>query len=245
MNRREVAVAELEGRIGHVFHDRELLERALTHASVGDGAHKVRHYERLEFLGDRVLNLLAAERLMALNSEAREGEMSRLMAGLVNYHACARVARRIGLPSALRMAHSASKIGARDKDTVLGDACEALIEPDVEFVDVHEQKAYVGFVDGLHGAEDGEFLDAGFLLALAADASGVEEFDGLLVVADADAIYITSGAGDVCDNRLLLARQRVKEVALADVWATDECDANDVVLWGFGDRRDVRGDLVE
>ena len=127
MNRREAAVAELEGRIGHVFHDRELLERALTHASVGDGALKVRHYERLEFLGDRVLNLLAAEQLMALNSEAREGEMSRLMAGLVNYHACARVARRIGLPNALRMAPSASKIGARDKDTVLGDACEALI----------------------------------------------------------------------------------------------------------------------
>lgn len=127
MNRREAAVAELEGRIGHVFHDRELLERALTHASVGDGALKVRHYERLEFLGDRVLNLLAAERLMALNSEAREGEMSRLMAALVNYHACARVARRVGLPDALRMAPSASKIGARDKDTVLGDACEALI----------------------------------------------------------------------------------------------------------------------
>lgn len=127
MNRREAAVAALEGRIGHVFHDRELLERALTHASVGDGALKVRHYERLEFLGDRVLNLLAAERLMALNSEAREGEMSRLMAGLVNYHACARVARRIGLPEALRMAPSASKIGARDNDSVLGDACEALI----------------------------------------------------------------------------------------------------------------------
>lgn len=127
MNRREAAVAALEGRIGHVFHDRELLERALTHASVGEGALKVRHYERLEFLGDRVLNLLAAERLMALNPDAREGEMSRLMAGLVNYHACARVARRIGLPDALRMAPSASKIGARDKDTVLGDACEALI----------------------------------------------------------------------------------------------------------------------
>jgi dsRNA-specific ribonuclease len=127
MNKREVAVAELEGRIGHTFHDRELLERTLTHASVGDGALKVRHYERLEFLGDRVLNLLAAERLMALNPDAREGEMSRLMAGLVNYHACARVARRIGLPNALRMAASATKIGARDNDTVLGDACEALI----------------------------------------------------------------------------------------------------------------------
>lgn len=127
MNRREAAVAELEGRIGHRFEDRGLLERALTHASVGEGATKVRHYERLEFLGDRVLNLLAAERLMQLNPEAREGEMSKLMAQLVNYHACARVARRIGLPDALRMAPSASKIGARENDTVLGDACEALI----------------------------------------------------------------------------------------------------------------------
>ena len=156
MNRREVAVAELEGRIGHVFQDRELLERALTHASVGDGAHKVRHYERLEFLGDRVLNLLAAERLMALNSEAREGEMSRLMAGLVNYHACARVARRIGLPSALRMAHSASKIGARDKDTVLGDACEALIG--AIYIDDGLEAARAFFLE--FWAEEFERLDA-------------------------------------------------------------------------------------
>ena len=156
MNRREVAVAELEGRIGHVFQDRELLERALTHASVGDGALKVRHYERLEFLGDRVLNLLAAERLMALNSEAREGEMSRLMAGLVNYHACARVARRIGLPNALRMAPSASKIGARDKDTVLGDACEALIG--AIYIDDGLEAARAFFLE--FWAEEFERLDA-------------------------------------------------------------------------------------
>lgn len=127
MNRRQAAVAQLENRLGYDFKDRELLERALTHASVGDGATKVRHYERLEFLGDRVLNLLAAERLMALHAEAREGEMSRLMAALVNYHACARVARRVGLNGALRLAPSASKIGARENDAVLGDACEALI----------------------------------------------------------------------------------------------------------------------
>jgi ribonuclease-3 len=127
MNARAAAVAELERRIGHAFQDRELLERALTHASVGDGARTVRHYERLEFLGDRVLNLLAAERLMALDSEAREGEMSRLLAGLVNFHACARVARRVGLGDALRLSASATKIGARNSDSVLGDACEALI----------------------------------------------------------------------------------------------------------------------
>ena len=127
MNRRDAAVAELEGRIGHVFEDRELLERALTHASVGNGGTKVRHNERLEFLGDRVLNLLAAEQLTRLKPLAREGELSRWMNQLVNYNACARVGRALGLPEALRADASATKVGARDNDRVLGDACEAVI----------------------------------------------------------------------------------------------------------------------
>ncbi|MFZ5720941.1 MAG: ribonuclease III [Pseudomonadota bacterium] len=127
MNARAAAVEELERRIGHTFHDRDLLERALTHASVGEGAREVRHYERLEFLGDRVLNLVAAERLMALDPDAREGELSRRLAALVNYHACARAAERAGLPAALRLSASATKVGARKSDAVLGDACEALI----------------------------------------------------------------------------------------------------------------------
>ena len=127
MNARAAAVVELERCIGHVFTDRDLLERALTHASVGDGARTVRHNERLEFLGDRVLNLCAAERLMALDPDAREGEMSRLLASLVNYHACARAAKRAGLPEAMRLSASATKVGARRSDAVLGDACEALI----------------------------------------------------------------------------------------------------------------------
>ncbi|PZQ65593.1 MAG: ribonuclease III [Phenylobacterium zucineum] len=127
MNARNAAVDELERRIGYIFQDRDLLERALTHASVGDGAREVRHYERLEFLGDRVLNLVAAERLMALDPDAREGDMSRRLAALVNYHACARAAERAGLPPALRLSASATKVGARKSDAVLGDACEALI----------------------------------------------------------------------------------------------------------------------
>lgn len=127
MNRRQVAVVELEGRIGYVLQDRGLLERALTHASVGEGAVKVLHYEQLEFLGDRVLNLLAAETLMARHPQAREGELSRMVADLVNYHACARVARVVGLPEALRLSASATKVGARENDSILGDACEALI----------------------------------------------------------------------------------------------------------------------
>ena len=127
MNTRVAAVGELERRIGHSFQDRELLERALTHGSVTKGSSRVGDNERLEFLGDRVLNLCAAERLMALDPDAREGEMSRKLANLVNYHACARAAERCGLPDALRLSASATKIGARRSDAVLGDACEALI----------------------------------------------------------------------------------------------------------------------
>ena len=127
MNTRTAAIEELERRIGYSFIDRDLLERALTHASVGDGAREVRHNERLEFLGDRVLNLCAAERLMALDPDSREGAMSQRLANLVNYHACARAAHRAGLPDALRLSASATKVGARKSDAVLGDACEALM----------------------------------------------------------------------------------------------------------------------
>jgi ribonuclease-3 len=127
MNTRLAAIAELERRIGHAFADRELLERALTHRSVTKGSPKIRDNERLEFLGDRVLNLAVAEQLMRLRPEAAEGELSKLMNQLVNYRACADAARRAGLRDALRVDASASKIGARDNERVLGDACEALI----------------------------------------------------------------------------------------------------------------------
>lgn len=127
MNAREAAVAELERRVGHRFQNPELLERALTHSSVGNGAKKVRDNERLEFLGDRVLNLIVAERLMEVCPHAAEGELSKLMGQFVNYHACAEVACEVGLPAALRLDASASKVGARKNDRILGDACEALI----------------------------------------------------------------------------------------------------------------------
>ena len=127
MNTRVTAVAELERRIGHTFQDRELLERALTHGSVTKGSSRVRDNERLEFLGDRVLNLVTAERIMNLRPDATEGELSKLMNQLVNYHACAEAARRAGLRDAMRVDASATKVGARDNDRVLGDACEALI----------------------------------------------------------------------------------------------------------------------
>jgi ribonuclease-3 len=127
VDRRALAIADLEARLGYSFRDRALLEQALTHASVGDGARKVVHNERLEFLGDRVLGLLAAEWLAGRHPDWREGDLSRRHAALVSGKTCALVARRVGLPAALRLAGSTTKQGGRDNQRILGDAMEALM----------------------------------------------------------------------------------------------------------------------
>ena len=126
-DRRKAAVVALEQRLGHAFADRALLERALTHSSAGEGAKPTPHNERLEFLGDRVLNLLTAERLMTLYPGEREGELTRRMHALISGEACARVAERIGLADALRLSGGESRRGGRANATILGDACEALL----------------------------------------------------------------------------------------------------------------------
>lgn len=127
MNERAQAVDALEHRLGRAFKNRELLERALTHASVGGGTRRVRDNEVLEFVGDRVIGLLAAERLAELYPQGPEGELSVRLHRLVNREACARVGRRMGLSAALRLSAGESKTGGRENDTILGDACEAVM----------------------------------------------------------------------------------------------------------------------
>ncbi|MFN3228878.1 MAG: ribonuclease III [Asticcacaulis sp.] len=127
MSARAKAVDDLEQTLGYRFRDRDLLERALTHASVGEGAKKIRDNECLEFLGDRVLGLLVSETLMRRFPEAKEGELSQRFHALVNREACASAARKLGLGPALRMAAGETKSGGRENNTILGDAIEALI----------------------------------------------------------------------------------------------------------------------
>jgi len=127
MNQRAAAVAALEQRLGHSFIDRTLLERALTHSSVGEGSKKVRDNERLEFLGDRVLGLLTAERLIAMDPKASEGDLAPRLNSLVSRAACARVARRMELGPALRLSGGETRSGGRDKESILAGACEAVM----------------------------------------------------------------------------------------------------------------------
>lgn len=126
-NARARAVEVLQARLGYQFRDNGLLEQALTHTSVGQTPGKVRHGERLEFLGDRVLGLCIAQALMERYPADPEGELSKRLNILVSGRQCAGVAREIGLGPALRMAGGETRSGLRENETVLGDACEALI----------------------------------------------------------------------------------------------------------------------
>lgn len=127
MNVRAEAVADLERRLGHAFSDRALLERALTHASVGEGGKPVPDNERLEFLGDRVLGLLVADRLFRDFPEADEGRLSNRLHGLVDKSACARVGHRLNLGAALRLSPGEAKSGGRRKDGLVANAVEAVL----------------------------------------------------------------------------------------------------------------------
>jgi ribonuclease-3 len=115
--------AGLEDVLGHVFGDRGLLTRALTHASADSG----RSNERLEFLGDRVLGLLIAEELIKRFPDAAEGELAARLNRLVRMETCAEVALAIGLDKALILAIGERQTGGAKKVAILGDACEAVI----------------------------------------------------------------------------------------------------------------------
>ena len=117
----------LEQRIGHEFHDSGLLEEALTHASLAKKRGlQMRSNQRLEFLGDAVLQLTLSEVLYRLWPEADEGTLSKARARLVSTTALAALARRLELGRFLRMDRGEDSNGGRDRDSILADAFEAV-----------------------------------------------------------------------------------------------------------------------
>src|SRR5271165_5674978 len=92
----------LEARIGHSFAARDLIAAALTHVSAAAGARR-ESYQRLEFLGDRVLGLVVADMLYEAFPEADEGELSRRLADLVRKESCAEVALEWGAQAFVRV----------------------------------------------------------------------------------------------------------------------------------------------
>lgn len=112
----------LQRRIGYDFDDIELLERALSHRSIG--AH---NNERLEFLGDAILGFEVADQLYRRVDDADEGQLSRMRAHLVKRETLAGIARDLELGELLRLGSGELRSGGQTRDSILADAIEAII----------------------------------------------------------------------------------------------------------------------
>jgi ribonuclease III len=112
----------LETKLGHRPASLGLFERALTHSSHGE-----ENYERLEFLGDRVLALVIADWLIDAHPRESEGKLSHRLSALVTREVCAEVARELSVVSHLKLGRQALDDGAFQSGNVLGDVTEALI----------------------------------------------------------------------------------------------------------------------
>jgi ribonuclease III len=126
---RDAQLAELERRLDVHFRDRTLLHTALVHGSVGTEA-RSRHgdnYERLEFLGDAVLNLVIADHLYRLFPTRLEGDLARLRAAVVSEGPLARVARAMDLGRYMLLGRGEEKGGGRSRASLLADALEAVV----------------------------------------------------------------------------------------------------------------------
>jgi ribonuclease-3 len=109
-------------QLGHAPHNLGLFQRALTHPSHGEA-----HYQRLEFLGDRVLGLVIAAWLYDRHAEEAEGKLAHRFNGLVSREVCADIGREMELTPWLRLGRQALDDGVFESDNVLGDVVEALI----------------------------------------------------------------------------------------------------------------------
>lgn len=116
------SLARLERQLGYTFKDQELMLLALTHRSFAG-----RNNERLEFLGDAILNFVAGEVLFERFPQAREGQLSRLRARLVKGETLAVLARGFDLGEYLRLGSGELKSGGFRRESILADALEALI----------------------------------------------------------------------------------------------------------------------
>lgn len=137
---------DLEERVGYSFRDAGLLKQALTHSSFTNEQkiNKAGDYERLEFLGDAVLELVSSEFLFRLHPELSEGELTKLRASMVCEPSLAFCARDLELGKFILLGKGEENTGGRERESITSDAMEALIgaiyldggmEPAKEFID--------------------------------------------------------------------------------------------------------------
>ena len=123
------ALEELENQMGYHFHDKHLLKQAVTHCSFSNEQkiNRQQHYERLEFLGDAVLELVTSDFVYRQDPEIQEGQLTKKRAALVCEPALARCGRELGIGDFIRLGKGEDATGGRDRSSILCDVMEALI----------------------------------------------------------------------------------------------------------------------
>lgn len=123
------SMEKLEDRIGYCFRDKALLGQALTHSSFSNEQkiRKCKDYERLEFLGDAVLELVTSEYLFHRYQEIPEGELTKMRASMVCEPALAYCARDLELGDYIRLGRGEESTGGRERDSIIADVVEAVI----------------------------------------------------------------------------------------------------------------------
>ncbi|OPZ26165.1 MAG: Ribonuclease 3 [Lentisphaerae bacterium ADurb.BinA184] len=120
--------SELEVKLGHTFASPGLLRQALTHPSyVAELKEAQSHNQRLEFLGDAVLQIAVTQILFLSHPDLREGDLSKIRAALTNESALVGYAEQLGLGEHVRLGRGEDQSGGRERPSVLADACEAVL----------------------------------------------------------------------------------------------------------------------
>lgn len=129
MQRHNPDLDSFQERIGYVFNNVSLLKNALTHSSYANEvkSKKTDDNERLEFLGDAVLELTSSDYIFRNHSDMNEGAMTRLRASIVCEPTLAMCARTFGLDKYIMLGKGEEQTGGRNRDSIVSDACEALI----------------------------------------------------------------------------------------------------------------------
>lgn len=122
-------LSKLQSTLDYQFRDNKLLRRALTHRSAlsGTSDDASLSYQRLEFMGDRVLAVVIADLLYKAFPKAEEGELARRLTGLVRKETCADVARDWNVSAYVKVSEAERRAGGHERDAILGDVCEAIL----------------------------------------------------------------------------------------------------------------------
>jgi ribonuclease-3 len=209
--------APLMERLGYEFRDPNLLDRALTHSSavpelrasrgedIAFAGSAVQDNERLEFLGDAVLELLTSEFLLAHFPEWTEGQLSKSRARIVNAHSLEIAARSLGLGEHLRLGRGEEKTGGRDKPALLADAFEAVI-------------AAIYLDGGLDPAR--ELLKRTVLIQASEDGERIAESDRKSALQE----FLQGRGGQLAEYRLAgETGPDHQKTFLVEVWVKGEC----------------------